>query len=99
MPPVVEHALLSVHPGAEADFERAFAVARMIPAQAPGFRSLRLLRGVETPTEYRLLIEWDSVEDHMVGFRSSALYERWSALLRPHYSAPPEVCHGTEVGG
>jgi len=99
MPPVVEHALLSVRPGAEAAFERAFAVARTIPTQAPGFRSLRLLRGCETPTHYRLLIEWDSIEDHMVGFRSSALYDRWSALLRPHFSAPPEVSHATEVDG
>ena len=35
--------------------------------------------------------------DHMEGFRQSELYERWSALLRPHFSAPPGVEHFTAV--
>ena len=94
---ILEHALLRVSPGHEGEFEAAFAEARKVVARADGFIGLELWRGVEEPTTYRLLIRWDSVEAHMEGFRGSALYERWSELLRPHFSAPPEVTHGTAV--
>jgi heme-degrading monooxygenase HmoA len=96
---ILEHALLRVSPGHEADFETAFAEARTVVARADGFLGLELWRGVEEPGTYRLLIRWQSVEAHVDGFRGSALYERWSELLRPHFSAPPEVAHGTPVGG
>jgi heme-degrading monooxygenase HmoA len=94
---ILEHALLRVAPGHEEDFEAAFAEARTVVAQAEGFLGLELWRGVEEPLAYRLLIRWVSVEAHTEGFRGSALYERWSELLRPHFSAPPEVAHGTAV--
>jgi hypothetical protein len=35
---ILEHALLPVKPGQEADFERAFATATDIISAAPGFR-------------------------------------------------------------
>jgi len=94
---ILEHAHLQVRAGAEARFEEAFADARKIVAQAPGFRSLELWRGVEEPATYRLLIVWDSVEAHLHGFRESPLYTRWSSLLRPHFAEPPEVDHAAPV--
>jgi heme-degrading monooxygenase HmoA len=90
---IVERARMQIQPGAEEAFEAALDQARTIVAQSPGYRSLRLARGVENPSEYLLLIEWDSVADHMEGFRGSERYERWAALLRPHYAQPPEVEH------
>lgn len=90
---ILERARLQVTPGAEAAFENAFQRARTVVAQSPGYRSLRLLRGIEATSEYLLLIEWDSLADHMKGFRGSELYEQWSALLRPHFAAPPLVEH------
>ena len=77
----------------ETAFEEAFEAAREVVAESPGYRSLRLLRGIERSSDYLLLIEWDSVDDHMEGFRTSPLYERWSSLLRPHFAAGPEVEH------
>jgi heme-degrading monooxygenase HmoA len=94
---ILEHALLRLAPEHEEAFEKAFDDAREIVAQADGFRGLELWRGVEEPSAYRLLIRWDSVESHIEGFRGSPLYERWSELLRPHFSAPPEVAHATAV--
>jgi heme-degrading monooxygenase HmoA len=90
---ILERARFQTLPDAQADFERAFETALTVISQAGGYRSLRLLRGIEKPTEYLLLIEWDSVADHMEGFRGSALFERWAELLRPYYAAPPEVEH------
>jgi heme-degrading monooxygenase HmoA len=90
---IVERARFQILPDAREAFEQAFATARTVIAQASGYRSLRLLRGIEHPSEYLLLIEWDSVEDHMEGFRQSELYARWAELLKPHYAAAPEVEH------
>jgi heme-degrading monooxygenase HmoA len=100
--PITEHALLDVIAGREAEFEAAFALARDIPAGSHGFHSLRLLRCVETPSRYLLLIEWTTLEAHTVGFRGSPLYQRWRELLHHFYDPFPTVIHFetvTEVGG
>jgi heme-degrading monooxygenase HmoA len=100
--PITEHALLDVVPGREAEFEAAFAIARDIPAESDGFRSLRLLRCVEESSRYLLLIEWTTLEAHTVGFRGSPLYQRWRELLHQFYDPFPTVIHFetvTEVGG
>lgn len=90
---IVERALLSITPGEEAAFEAAFAQAREVVARAAGYRSLRLSRGIEQPSTYLLLIEWDSVEDHMEGFRESELFVRWRELIGGFFAAAPAVEH------
>ena len=90
---ILERAILEVTSGAERDFEAAMGQAREVVGQAGGFRSLTLQRGIERPSTYLLLIEWDSVEDHMQGFRESELFLRWRELIGPYFAAPPEVEH------
>lgn len=90
---VLEHALLDVVPGEEAAFEEAFAEAKEIISAAAGFRSLRLGRCAESRNRYLLLVEWDSLEDHTVGFRGSPAYQEWRRLLHHFYEPFPEVEH------
>jgi heme-degrading monooxygenase HmoA len=90
---IIERAAISISAGQEAGFEAAFAQAREVVAEADGFRSLRIARGVESPSTYLLLIEWDSVEAHMTGFRESERFERWRELIGPYFAAPPAVEH------
>ena len=94
---VTEHALLSVTPGREAEFEVAFTEARPIIASMPGFLELSLLRGVESGSTYLLLVEWESVEHHEVGFRQSPEYRQWRALLHHFYEPMPIVEHFSAV--
>lgn len=94
---VLEHALLSVRPGQGAAFEAAFAEAREIIAAMPGFGHLTLSRCLERADTYLLLVEWDALEDHTVGFRQSADYQRWKALLHDFYEPFPVVEHYVEV--
>jgi len=94
---ILEHALLPVRTGEEARFEAAFAEARPIIASMPGFISLRLERGIESPSTYLLLVEWQTVEHHEVGFRQSAEYQQWRALLHEFYEPFPVVEHFTTV--
>ena len=90
---ILERAIFAVQPGSEQDFEAAMEQAKEVVGQAGGFRSFRLQRGIERPSTYLLLIEWDSVEDHMQGFRESELFVRWRELIGSYFAAPPEVEH------
>ena len=94
---ILEHALLPVKAGQEAAFEAAFAEARPIIASMPGFISLALHRGIESPATYLLLVEWETVEHHEVGFRQSPECQQWRALLHHFYEPFPVVEHFHEV--
>lgn len=90
---ILEHAILPVRPGEEADFEAAFDTSRPLISSQPGFRSLSLSRSIESPSHYLLLVEWDSVEHHTDGFRTSAEYQDWKRLLHHFYEPFPTVEH------
>ncbi len=94
---ILEHALLPVRPGREAELEAAFEQAREFIAAMPGFRSLRLSRCLERRSVYLLLVEWDRLEDHTEGFRGSPDYQRWRALLHHFYDPFPVVEHYATV--
>jgi heme-degrading monooxygenase HmoA len=95
---ILESALLDVKPGEEAAFEAALKEARPLIAATPGFRAIAVRRGIETPNRYLLMVEWEKLEDHTVGFRQSPRYERWRALLHRFYQPFPRVEHfGTSV--
>ena len=97
---ILESALLDVKPGEEAAFEAAINEARPLIAATPGFRSIAVRRCLETPTRYLLLVEWEKLEDHTIGFRQSARYEKWRALLHRFYDPFPRVEHfGDSVVG
>ena len=74
--PVLEVARLDVVPGREDDFLVAFAEARRDIEVTPGFLGLDLKRCVDPGSTHRfvLLVEWESVEAHTVGFRGSDRY-------------------------
>ncbi len=93
---ILERAIFTITPGAEPDFEAAMEQAKQVVAQAKGFHSLTLRRCVERPSTYLGLLEWDTVEDHMVGFRESDLFLKWRELIGPHFAAAPEVEHFEE---
>ncbi len=90
---ILERALLVIRPGSEQEFEEAMERAREVLAQATGFQSFRLQRGIEQPSTYLLLIEWERLEDHMQGFRESELFVRWRELIGPYFADAPEVQH------
>jgi heme-degrading monooxygenase HmoA len=94
---VLEHALLDVISGLEVEFEEAFSRARDVISKSPGFISLKIVRGIERPSSYLLLVEWESLEDHTIGFRQSARYAEWRELLHHFYDPFPVVEHFVEI--
>lgn len=90
---IFEIAEIDVKPGSEAAFEAAVAAAAPHFKDSKGCRSMRLERGIESPQSYRLVVGWDSVDDHMVGFRESPAFPIWRGLVGPHFASPPRVGH------
>lgn len=91
---ILEVAILDVKPGLSREFEIAFNTASNIIASMPGYISHELQRCLETPNRYILLVRWQKLEDHTVGFRQSPKYQEWRSLLHHFYDEPfPTVEH------
>jgi heme-degrading monooxygenase HmoA len=94
---ILEMAQFEIKPGNEEAFEAAVTQAQPLFLGSKGCRGIRLKRSVESPARYRLLIEWDTLEDHTVGFRGSENFVQWRALIQNHLAGTPEVEHFSEA--
>jgi heme-degrading monooxygenase HmoA len=96
---ILEVAPLQIRAGMSAEFEAAFRTAQPIIASMPGYVSHELLRCVERRDEYLLLVKWQTLAAHEVGFRQSAQYQTWKSLLHHFYDPFPTVSHYEPVTG
>ena len=94
---ILEAAMLHVKPGQSAAFEAAFREASPLIASMPGYLSHELQGCLEVSEKYLLLVRWQTLEDHTVGFRQSAEYQDWRRLLHQFYEPFPVVEHFTAV--
>ena len=94
---VLEVAIFDVIPSMQTAFEEAFLVASPLIAASPGYISHELRRCVETANRYALLVQWQTLEDHTVGFRGSERYLNWKELLHKFYDPSPTVEHYVEL--
>ena len=94
---ILEVAVLNVRMGSEAAYEAAFQQASSIISAMPGYISHQLQRCIEIPNRYLLLVNWESLEAHTVGFRDSSEYQNWKRLLHHFYDPFPTVEHYESV--
>ncbi|HHP7245395.1 MAG TPA: antibiotic biosynthesis monooxygenase family protein, partial [Elainellaceae cyanobacterium] len=78
-------------------FEQAFQHASRIISSMDGFIDLDLQRSLELPNRYILLVRWNTLEDHTIGFRQSPEYQDWRKRLHHFYDPFPEVEHYQSV--
>lgn len=90
---IVERALFNLKPGTAEDFKAAFPQARPHIAGSKGFQKCEMRQGIENPDSFLLIVWWDTLEDHTVGFRESDAFTQWRAILGPFFAAPPAVEH------
>jgi heme-degrading monooxygenase HmoA len=90
---ILEVAILDVIPNQEKDFESAFAKASSIITSMQGYISHQLQRCVEKQNRYVLLVQWETLESHTIGFRGSPQYQEWKKLLHYFYDPFPVVEH------
>ena len=90
---ILEVAILDIRTGETAEFEAAFQQASPLIASMPGYIAHELQKCVETSHRYILLVYWQTLEAHTVGFRQSPEYQEWKQLLHHFYDPFPIVEH------
>lgn len=90
---ILEVAILQVIPNQTDAFEIAFKKAAPIIASRKGYINHELKKCIEQPSQYLLLVNWETLEDHEIGFRHSPEYQDWKALLHHFYDPFPSVEH------
>ena len=91
---ILELADFSIHPHHNEAFEEAIQLGlTTVIAHAKGFEGFKVNRCIENPNRYVLQIFWTTLEDHTVGFRDSAAFAQWRAIVGPFFANPPMVQH------
>jgi len=94
---ILEVAILSIKQGLSDQFEQSFREASAIISSMNGYIEHQLQKCVESPDRYILLVKWQSIDDHEIGFRQSDQYQQWKSMLHHYYDPFPVVEHYTEV--
>ena len=94
---IQEVAILNIKPNMEQEFENAFKEASKIIASMPGYVSHSLQKCIEVDRQYLLLVNWQTLKAHTVGFRCSQKYQIWKELLHHFYDPFPTVEHYKQV--
>ena len=90
---ILEVAILSIREGLSEDFEVNFQKAESSISSMNGYVSHELKKCIEQKDKYILLVNWETIEDHEIGFRQSEAYQEWTALLHHFYDPFPTVEH------
>ena len=90
---ILEVAILNVIPEETDAFEKAFNKAQAIISSIKGYVSHDLQKCIEDENQYILLVNWETLADHEIGFRQSEEYKEWKKLLHHFYDPFPKVNH------
>jgi heme-degrading monooxygenase HmoA len=90
---ILEVAVLDIIENETHLFEKDFAVAQQIISVQKGYAGHELQRCLEKQNRYILLVRWNNLEDHTIGFRRSSEYQDWKELLHKYYDPFPKVEH------
>lgn len=90
---ILEVAVLNIVPERTNEFEKQFFVAQEIISSMNGYKWHQLQKCIEVPSRYILLVEWETLKDHTVGFRLSPEFKDWKKLLHHFYDPFPTVEH------
>lgn len=90
---ILEVAILNIKNGLSDDFEKSFEKAQLIISSMEGYISHELKKCVEEMDKYILLVKWETIEAHEIGFRKSKEYQEWKKLLHHFYDPFPTVEH------
>lgn len=94
---VTEFAQIKAKPGMELELIKGVEKSRVLFQAAKGCKGMTLQRSVEEPDTFLLMVQWETVEDHMVHFRESEGFQAWRGNVGHCFAAPPVVWHGLVV--
>jgi heme-degrading monooxygenase HmoA len=90
---ITEIAILKIKIKSKVQFETNFKEASKIISSMNGYIDHELLECIEEENKYLLIVKWDKIEDHTIGFRNSEDYIKWKELLHHFYEPFPTVEH------
>jgi quinol monooxygenase YgiN len=90
---ILEVAEIRVKRGHDEEFIDGVADAMPLFLRAKGCHGISLHKVLELQDVYRLVVKWDTVEDHTVHFRNSSEFTEWRRLVGCYFEAPPVVTH------
>lgn len=90
---ILEVAILHIKEDQEIQFEHDFKIAGQYISSIKGYINHSLKKCMEEKNKYILLVNWESLEDHTIGFRTSKQYFEWKKLLHHYYDPFPVVEH------
>ena len=90
---ILEIVTIQIKDGQEAAFEQAFKDASHFIAEADGYIAHELRRCLETKGKYVNMVRWQTVDDHMMGFRESERFQQFRAIVAPFYESPSQMNH------
>jgi quinol monooxygenase YgiN len=90
---VTEIAHIEIDPAQADAFENAVASCAPLFRSAKGCQSMALVNVLEDPAQYRLIVGWDSIDDHMVAFRNSDDFQIWRDRVGRFFVVSPGVEH------
>jgi quinol monooxygenase YgiN len=90
---VVEYIRYEVKPARHAAFIAAYESAAKELAKSEHCLRYEISEGVEEPNNFTVRIEWDSVEGHEHGFRTSPGFRPFFADVKPFFDDIREMKH------
>jgi quinol monooxygenase YgiN len=88
---ILEIAELKIRKEAEEEFVRNVGAGIAIFRRAKGCEGVELMRSPEAPGEYRLLVLWRTIENHIVDFRGSDDFAEWRKLTAHCFAEAPVI--------
>jgi heme-degrading monooxygenase HmoA len=74
-------------------FENNLQKASTYLSSAEGYQGHSLRKCVEQENKYILLVTWNTLENHTIGFRQSENFKEWRKILQEYFDAVPTVEH------
>lgn len=90
---VLEQAIFTVPNENISAFLVALDEACTLFPSVPGYVRHEVFMGIENPCACLLLVWWETLEAHTIGFRQSPVFAQWRARLKPHYTQSPVIAH------
>jgi heme-degrading monooxygenase HmoA len=96
---ILEIAQYTAQPGKAEEFQAGLLKGAEIIRRAKGCRSVTPRRQIEDPDKFIMMIEWDTLEDHTVGFRGSPQFAEYRRHIAGLFVDPIVATHYEIIGG
>ena len=90
---ILELAILYIKDEQVNQFEKDFDKAGIYISSIKGYGGHTLQKCIEQKNKYILLVNWETLDAHTIGFRESSQYREWKKLLHHYYDPFPTVYH------